>query len=135
MRRRAVLAALPLGLLASCAAQDGTSVELARQPVRLVFFQDDSIALDPGAMRVVQDAAAVAGRYPGAPVRVLGYIAPDPDHAPTIALSRARAERVASELARLGVARERIQVQGRGTAPFADVPVESRRVEIHVGAA
>jgi len=26
-------------------------------------------------------------------------------------------------------------VQGRGTAPFADVPVESRRVEIHIGAA
>jgi outer membrane protein OmpA-like peptidoglycan-associated protein len=135
MRRRAVLAALPLGLLSSCAAQNGTSVELARQPVRVIFFQDDSIALGPDAVRVVQDAAAVAARYPSAPVRVLGYIAPDPDHAPTIALSRARAERVASELARLGVARERIQVQGRGTAPFADVPVESRRVEIHVGAA
>src|SRR3712207_7511015 len=47
-----------------------------------------------------------------------GYIAPEAGQAPTMALARARAERVANELGRPGVARERIQVQGRGPVAF-----------------
>jgi len=38
-----------------------------------------------------------------------------------------------AELVHLGVPQDRIQVLGRGTAPFVDVPLESRRVEIHIG--
>ena len=48
-------------------------------------------------------------------------------------LSRMRADRVVAELVNLGVPQDRIQVLGRGTAPFVDVPLEARRVEIHIG--
>lgn len=136
MRRRAALSAIaatPALLLAACAADDPMGTQLAAQPVHVVFFEDDSIALGGPALTVIQDAAAIARRYPAAPVRVLGYIAPDGTHPPTVALSRARAEHVANELARFGVSRARIQVQGRGVAEFADIPLESRRVEIHIG--
>jgi outer membrane protein OmpA-like peptidoglycan-associated protein len=138
MRRRVALqglAALPTALLAACAADDRMGAELARQPVHVVFFEDDSVALGATALDVVQDAAALARRYPDAPVRVLGFVAPDPQHGALVTLSRARADQVAAELARSGLPRERIQVSGRGATAFADVPVESRRVEIHVGPA
>lgn len=137
MRRRAFaiagLATLPLALLSGCAANDPRAAELAAQPVRVVFFEDDSIALRPEAVEVVRDAAQVALRYPGAPLRVLGFSAPDPEHAPIVALSRARAERVTEELVRLGVPRGRIEQRGRGAVPFDALPVQSRRVEIHIG--
>lgn len=133
MRRRAALAALSLAALAACAAEDPMGADLARQPVRVVFFEDDSVALGAAALAVVQDAAQVAARYPGAPIRVLGFVAPDPQHAPVVGLSRARAEHVANEMARMGVARARIQVQGRGVAQFESAAIESRRVEIHIG--
>jgi outer membrane protein OmpA-like peptidoglycan-associated protein len=132
MLRRAALT-LPIGLLAACAAGDPLGARLAEQPVRVVFFEDDSVALAGPALAVIQDAAETVRRYPAAPVRVLGFIAPDPVHAPIVALSRARAEHVANELARFGVPRARIQVQGRGTAPVADIPLEARRVEIRIG--
>ncbi|MGG5808050.1 OmpA family protein [Falsiroseomonas sp. CW058] len=135
MRRRAALAALPLSLLAACSATDPLGADLSRQPVRVVFFEDDSIALREQALAVVQDAAQVAARYPGQVVRVMGFVAPDPTHAPSVALSRARAEHVAAELARFGVPRGRIQIQGRGAVPFQSAEVESRRVEIHIGPA
>ncbi len=137
MRRRALaslgLAATLAASLGACAANDPIGTDLAAQPVRIVFFEDDSIALGPAAMAVIEDAVAVARRYPLAPVRVAGFIAPDPLHAPTVALSRARAEHVANEMVRLGVARARIQVQGRGLAPVAEIPLEARRVEIRIG--
>ena len=133
MLRRTAFAVLPLAMLAACASPDGTGAELGQQPVRVVFFQDDSIALGPNAVAVIQDAADTAKRYPNAPIRLAGFIAPDPNAAPVVALSRARADRVAAELERLGVSRQRIQVQGRGTASVADAPVEARRVEIHIG--
>ncbi|WP_270934013.1 OmpA family protein [Falsiroseomonas oryzae] len=137
MRRRAALAGiatLPAALLAACSATDPLGTQLAAQPVHVVFFEDDSVALGASALTVVQDAANIARRYPAAPIRVLGYVAPEPDHAPIMALARARAEHVAAELVRFGVPRARIMVSGRGAAPFAvDAPIEARRVEIHIG--
>jgi outer membrane protein OmpA-like peptidoglycan-associated protein len=136
MPRRAALAAiglLPLTVLAACApaAPRGSAVT---QPVHVVFFQDDSATVAGAALAVIQDAGRVAAAAPGAPVRVLGYVAPEPGQAPLVALSRARAEAVASELVKFGVDRQRIQVQGRGGTTFAsDAPVEARRVEIRIG--
>ncbi len=127
MRRRALLLLLPAGLLAACQGRE----ELAATPVQVVFFQDDSADPPPVAMQVIQDAAALAQRFPAAPIRVLGYSAPD--NSPIVGLSRTRAECVAAELVRFGVPRERIGVQGRGPVPFEMAPVEARRVEIHVG--
>jgi outer membrane protein OmpA-like peptidoglycan-associated protein len=138
-RRRAVLAALaalPAGLLAACAGTPAPG-GIPPQPVRVVFFEDDSMTVGPTALNVIQDAANAARRFPTAPVRVLGFIAPDPNDAPTTLqarrISRQRADRVVAELVNLGVPQERIQVLGRGQASFADIPLEARRVEIHIG--
>jgi outer membrane protein OmpA-like peptidoglycan-associated protein len=131
MRRRAMLALLPLLPLGGCTAGGAPP---AVQPLRVVFFEDDSVALGGPATAVVAEAAREAVANPSLPVRVIGYIAPEPGQAPTVALARARAERVANELVRLGVARERVQVQGRGAVAFDLAPVESRRVEIRLGA-
>ena len=137
MRRRAALAgiaALPTALLAACAANDPLGTQLVAQPVHVVFFEDDSVALGAPALGVVEQAANLARRYPAQPVRVLGYVAPEPGETPIMALARARAEHVASEMVRLGIPRARIQIAGRGAAAFAaDAPIEARRVEIHIG--
>ena len=140
IRRRAALAglaALPSALLAGCAAERPGSGGMPSQPVRLVFFEDDSLTVPPAAMEVIQDAARAARANPQAPIRVLGFIAPDPQDAPTVLqarlLSRQRADRVAAELRNLGVPADRIQVLGRGQAPVAEAAVEARRVEIHIG--
>lgn len=140
IRRRAALAslaALPAALLAGCAAERPASGGMPSQPVRLVFFEDDSLTVPPAAMDVIQDAARAARANPQAPIRVLGFIAPDPQDAPTVLqarlLSRQRADRVVAELRNLGVPADRIQVLGRGQAPVAEAAVEARRVEIHIG--
>jgi outer membrane protein OmpA-like peptidoglycan-associated protein len=135
MRRRAAFAVLPITLFAACAQPGPQGGATAQQPVHVVFFEDDSTALGAAALGVVQDAANAATRSPAAPIRVLGFVAPDPGQAPLVTLSRARAEAVATELVRFGVPRARIQVQGRGAASFdSEAPVEARRVEIHIGA-
>ena len=141
IRRRAALAGLammPAVLLGACASDQPAPGIAAPQPVRLVFFEDDSLTVPPAAMGVIQDAARMARANPQAPVRVLGFIAPDPQDAPTVQqarlLSRQRADRVAAELVNLGVPASRIQVLGRGQASVAEAMVEARRVEIHIGA-
>lgn len=138
-RRRAALAALvalPGALLAACAGTPAPG-GIPQQPVRVIFFEDDSMAIGPVAMNVIQDAANVARRYPQAPVRVLGFIAPDPNDAPTTLqarrLSRQRADRVVAEMVNLGIPQDRIQVLGRGQGAVVDIPLEARRVEIHIG--
>jgi outer membrane protein OmpA-like peptidoglycan-associated protein len=136
MRRRASLAAiglLPFALLAACAPATPPPAA-PTQPVHVVFFQDDSAVVAGAALAVIQDAARAAAAAPAAPVRVLGFVAPEPGQAPWVALSRARADAVANELVKFGVNRQRIQVQGRGAATFAaDAAIEARRVEIHTG--
>jgi outer membrane protein OmpA-like peptidoglycan-associated protein len=138
--RRAALAALagvPAAFLAACAGGTPAPGGVPPQMVRVIFFEDDSITVSPNAMNVVQDAAQAARRFPQAPVRVLGFIAPDQQAAPTtlqaLRLSRQRADRVVAELVNLGVPAERIQVRGRGEAAVMDIPLEARRVEIHIG--
>lgn len=140
IRRRAalvVLALVPAALLGACASNPPAPDALASQPVRVIFFEDDSLTVPPAAMAVIQDAARTARANPQAPVRLLGFIAPDPQDAPTVQqarlLSRQRAERVAAELVALGVPSSRIQVLGRGEAPVVEAAVEARRVEIHIG--
>lgn len=141
IRRRAALLGLalaPVALLGACANTPPAPGSLAPQPVRLIFFEDDSLEVTATAMDVIQAAARTVRNNPQAPIRVLGFIAPDPQDAPTVQqarlLSRQRADRVAAELVNLGVPASRIQVLGRGEAPVAEAAVEARRVEIHIGA-
>jgi len=127
---RRLFLVLPLVMLAAgCVAPGGATTE----PARVVFFEADSARLDEAGLRVVRDAAAEARRNPQAPVRVLGFAGPTGGAAYNAALSRARAEHVADELAAAGVARSRITVGSRGEVPFTLIEQESRRVEIRVG--
>lgn len=123
MRRR-MIAALPLLAVAACATQ-------APQRTQTVFFTADSAALEGEALAVVRMAARTAGS--SGPVTVLGFAGPVGGVAYNRALSEARAQYVADQLIAAGVARERIRIVPRGPVPFADVPTESRRVEIRVG--
>ena len=123
MRRR-LIAALPLLAIAACAT------EAPRQTVT-VFFTADSAALDDEARVVVRRAARAAGST--GPVTVLGFAGPAGGAAYNRALSEARAQHVADQLIEGGVARERIRIVPRGPVPFADIPTESRRVEIRIG--
>jgi outer membrane protein OmpA-like peptidoglycan-associated protein len=138
--RRAALAAIaaaPAAFLAACASDTPAPGGVPLQRVHVIFFEDDSVTVSPSAMGVVQNAAQIARRFPQAPIRVLGFIAPDPNDAPSTLqarrLSRQRADRVMAELVNLGIPQDRIQVLGRGQAAFADIPLEARRVEIHIG--
>lgn len=131
MRRRALLAASPIALLAACAAPGPAP---SPPPLHVVFFEEDSLDLTGQALAIIQDAARQAAAMPNAMVRVLGFVAPDgAAPAPLLLLSRRRAERVAAELRAFGVPAGRILVQGRGAVDPIGAPVESRRVEIHIG--
>jgi outer membrane protein OmpA-like peptidoglycan-associated protein len=132
MRRRAFALAglLPAVILAACAADPR---ELVGQPPRVVFFEADSAELDEPALAILADAARLARRHPEVPVQVRGFAGPAGGAAFNRELSERRAEHVAAEMARRGVARSRINVVGRGPVPFDAVPIESRRVEIVVG--
>jgi len=126
MRRRTFIAAAPVLLAAAC-----TSAPPA-PPAIAVFFTADSATLEPEALEVVQGAAQAAKATAGSVV-VLGFAGPAGGVAYNIALSEARAQQVADQLVRDGVARERISIVPRGPVPFEAVPTESRRVEIRIG--
>lgn len=128
-RRLLALAALPL-LLAACE----TAGTAALQPQRyVVFFTEDSAALNENGDQVVTMAATAAKAAPTASIRVLGYAGPAGSVAFNKALSDARARHVADHLVTQGVPQGRIQIVPRGPVPFDLVPTESRRVEIVIG--
>jgi outer membrane protein OmpA-like peptidoglycan-associated protein len=124
---------LTLPLLALAAACTSPAEQLAAEPARVVFFEADSARLDEAGMRIIRDAAALAQRNPGAPVRVLGFAGPTGGATYNRALSQARAEHVAEELANAGIPRARLSIGSRGEVPFTLIEQESRRVEIRVG--
>jgi outer membrane protein OmpA-like peptidoglycan-associated protein len=101
--------------------------------VPVVFFAGDSAELDAPARAVVANAAGLARRHPELPVRVLGFASPAGASAQNRALAEARARAVVEALVAAGVPAGRIGVEPRGEVPFAQMPPESRRVEIHIG--
>lgn len=119
------------GSPAQTAAPALTPTAAAMTPT--VFFTQDSALLDGPALAVVDQAAAIAARNPGARVLVRGFAGPAGSAAFNDALSEARARAVADALRERGVARERIAVEPRGPVPFDLIPTESRRVEVVVG--
>jgi outer membrane protein OmpA-like peptidoglycan-associated protein len=133
MRRRslflatAVAAALGVPLVACQAPQK------ADTPVRVVFFEEDSAALNASGEAVLREVAEMAKARPSAPVVVAGYAGPAGGRAYNRALSEARARHVADHLVEDGVAQSRIVVRPRGETPFEMMPTESRRVEITIG--
>lgn len=129
-RRLLALAAVPL-LLAACETAGTASTA---QPQRfVVFFTEDSAALNENGEQVIASAAAAARAAPTAPIAVLGYAGPAGSVAFNRALSDARARHVADHLAQRGVPASRIAIRPRGPVPFDIAPTESRRVEIVIG--
>ncbi|GAA0594808.1 hypothetical protein GCM10009416_36340 [Craurococcus roseus] len=137
MFRRSILGApLLLAPVVLAACQSRRSADASRPgPLPVVFFTDDSAAMGPEARAVVARAAEAARARPGVPVAVRGFTAPDGVASPAFsrALAEARAQNVADALVANGVPRDRVRVQPRPPAPFEMMPVESRRVEVHVG--
>jgi outer membrane protein OmpA-like peptidoglycan-associated protein len=129
IRRLALLAPLALAM-AGCAS---LNTDVAAEPPVIVFFTGDSAGLEESAVALVRGAAATAARFPNASVRVLGFADPEGGRRFNQALSRARAEHVATHLEENGVARSRIRVVARGPVPFEFLEMESRRVEIRFG--
>lgn len=129
MRRVFLMGLMALPLLAGCAVPAEPTVP----PVAVVFFTEDSAAMEPTAEAVVAEAARQAQAQPATAVSVMGFSDPDGGRAYNRALSSARAEAVAEALRRGGVAPGRIRVLPRGPVPFEAMPLESRRVEIHIG--
>ena len=138
MFRRSALAAASLPLfaaLAACRSRSGGEARARQRPLPVVFFTDDSAAMGPEARAVVAEAAERARARPGVPVAVRGFTAPDGVASPAFgrALAEARAQNVADALVANGVPRDRVRVEPRGPVPFEMVPVEARRVEVHIG--
>lgn len=130
MRRRFLLAALPLFGLAAC--QTPQPAPAAARTV--VFFTADSAALDENASAVLTEVAERASANRAAPVEVRGFSAPDTGTTEyNRTLAEARTQHVADRLVASGIDRSRIRLQPRGEVPFEMYPTESRRVEIIVG--
>lgn len=126
IRRHLLLALAPLALsVIGCATAPTTPF--------IVFFVDDSAALQPSALEVLRSAAASAQRFPEAPVRVLGYAGLDSGAAFSRSLSAARAQRVVEQLAEYGVARGRMRIGTRSAVAPDILEAEVRRVEVRIG--
>jgi outer membrane protein OmpA-like peptidoglycan-associated protein len=130
-RRRLFLSALPAATALLAACQTTPATEVAQR--RVVFFTEDSAALNENGLAIVANAAEFAKANPALPVAVLGYAGPVGSAQFNRALSEARARHVADHLVEFGVERRRIAIRPRGPVPFDMIPTESRRVEIAVG--
>jgi outer membrane protein OmpA-like peptidoglycan-associated protein len=121
-----------LGLVLSLALA-GTAAA-AEAPKLVVFFQPWSGALDKAAMGAIGRGAARAKQNPATPVVVAGYASTIGGKEANQLLSKLRAQMVVDQLVEDGVDRERIHLKAEGEVPYASTPLESRRVEIVVGA-
>jgi outer membrane protein OmpA-like peptidoglycan-associated protein len=125
--RRLLLGAPLLAAAAACATPP---------PARsfVVFFQPDSAVPDTDAALIMTRAAEAARAYPADPVQVIGFADPEGASEENRRLSQARAEAVSAHLAQRGVAPGRIVRSARGATEPTLAMVESRRVEIRIGA-
>jgi len=99
----------------------------------VLVFQNSTTALDPAASAIVDRAVRAARAAPDLDVTVAGYADPSLTPESNQILSRIRAQTVADALVQRGVPRSRVQLTPR-RAIGADPGIESRRVDIRVGA-
>lgn len=103
-----------------------------------ITFVTDSARLTKDGRRVVRDAAEVLGEHPDVEVRIEGHTDSRGTEEHNLRLSERRADEVLDQLARLGVARDRLTAKGFGESDplvvpktFADLE-KNRRVEFVV---
>jgi outer membrane protein OmpA-like peptidoglycan-associated protein len=127
LARRAFLPLLPAALAAACASEP---------PARtyLVFFAPFMAEPDADARTILDRAAAGARAFPNEPIQVIGFADPEGTTEENRRLSQARADSVAKALGERGVAPGRILRGARGATDPQFAMVESRRVEIRIGA-
>jgi outer membrane protein OmpA-like peptidoglycan-associated protein len=123
--------ALPLAALLF-AAHAAAAADLP--PRVTVFFASWSALLDPSAQQSLGHAAELAKANPALQLTVIGYASTIGSTTANTLLSRLRAQVVVDALESDGVAPERIAVGAVGATSFALDPVQSRRVEILLGA-
>ena len=128
---RVLLLAVPL-LLGLTACQTPAAPDALQTAV--IFFNEDSAALDSRASTIIKKAAAMARMRPNSIVHVLGFAPSDSGSIGySQSLSRTRATAVADGLVQAGVSRTRIRIEPEGGVPYELAPIESRRVEIIIG--
>lgn len=123
----------------------GTGVGVVRQGDVLVLrmpsdvtFASNQAAVEGRFNAVLDDVAAVLGRYDRTTIDVIGHADSDGTDAYNLDLSRRRASAVATALVQRGVLADRFYVEGRGEAePIATnaTPAgkaQNRRVEITI---
>jgi flagellar motor protein MotB len=130
--RRRFLRALPLMVPVLAGAGCATTPPPGR--VYVVFFEPFSAVPDVDATTIMLQAAEAARQYPNDPVQVIGFADPEGASEENRRLSQARAEAVSAHLAQRGVAPARIRRSARGATEPTLAMVESRRVEIRIGA-
>jgi outer membrane protein OmpA-like peptidoglycan-associated protein len=118
-------------ILGMCSLSSCTILGLVPKPDYIVFFQQDSVTVDPTAAAIIARAAAKARTTPDAAVIVRGYTDSVASTQADVLLSQQRAQHVADALVADGVASSRISRHGNGQTGN-DPGVASRRVEINV---
>jgi outer membrane protein OmpA-like peptidoglycan-associated protein len=135
--RRHLLRALPATALLAPALVMGLAGCTAEPPPArtfVVFFDPLSAEPDADANTILARAADAARAFPSEPVWVIGFADPEGSSEENRRLSQARAEAVSAHLAQRGVAASRIRRAARGATEPTLALVESRRVEIRIGA-
>lgn len=127
MRRMLLLAVLAL---AGCALNQPAGPP----PHYVVFFQAWSARLDDPALGAISAAAVWAKEHPRSVVTVSGFADPEGGPQANKDLSRLRAQVVSDALVKDGVPANRIRREALGSVTFTLDLLESRRVEIALGA-
>ena len=102
-----------------------------------VTFEANSATLQPQSREQLSNVAAILAAYPRVRIKVGGYTDNSGDNGANQRLSQDRAGAVSRELTRMGVAPDRLEAEGYGSAhPVADngTPegrAKNRRVAIH----
>ena len=113
--------------VAACAPQSGSPVEDARF---LVFFDEFSANLTPDAIRVVADAVKRAHEISARAIRIEARASATGSPTANQYLAQTRAQVVADELAKDGIARAMLHQVPIGQTGSGDPTVAERRVDL-----